>query len=414
MTAHSPALRRVAITGIGVVSCLGLGCDQVARALAEVRSGIRLDPERRSLGFRSALTGVVEPFEPRFATLSRKARKSMPDFVEWATEATLEAVAMTGLAADELKSPQVGLLFGNDSVARPSYQQAEQTARERSTGGLHSGTVFRSMCSTVTMNLNTLLGTQGAAWTLSGACASGSHAVGQAADLIAAGRQRVMICGGAQEISWEAVCSFDALCAFSMREDQPTAASRPFDAGRDGLVPSGGAAALVLEDLEHARGRGATVLGEVLAYAFSSDGSHIAVPSGEGLERSMREALARASVAAADIDYVCAHGTSTPVGDAVEAEAIGRVFAPARPWVSSTKSQTGHEMWMAGAAQVVYTLVAARGGFMPVNANFESPDERTAGLRVVTEMTRSAPELVLLNAAGFGGTNSSLVVRLGP
>jgi 3-oxoacyl-[acyl-carrier-protein] synthase-1 len=273
--------------------------------------------------------------------------------------------------------------------------------------------VFQSMNSTITMNLSALLGTRGASWTLSGACASGGHAVGQAADLISLGRQDVVICGGAQEIGWESVCSFDALCAFSTREDEPLAASRPFDADRDGLVPSGGAAALVLENWERATSRGAEILGEVKAYAFSADGSHIAVPNGDGIARAMAEVLERAELQAQDIDYVCAHGTSTPVGDAVEAEAIASVFADSRPWVSSTKAQTGHEMWMSGASQVVYSLLAARRGFLPGNLNFVRPDDRTASIRVAAEPVHEAPELILCNAAGFGGTNSTLIIRVG-
>jgi len=297
-------------------------------------------------------------------------------------------------------------------VAKPSFEQAEITARRKNTAALHSGMVFRSMNSTITMNLNAMLGTKGASWTLSGACASGSHAVGQAADLIASGRQRIMICGGAQEITWESVCSFDALGAFSMREDDPARASRPFDRERDGLVPSGGAATLVLEDFEHAKARGATVLAEVLSYAFSSDGGHIAVPNGDGIERCMIDALDRAGTTPPSIDYVCAHGTSTPVGDAVEAEAIDRVFGTAKPWVSSIKSMAGHEMWMAGAAQVVYSILASKEGFIPGNLNFEQPDKRTRGIRVAPENVRATPEHVLCNSAGFGGTNSCLVLRI--
>jgi 3-oxoacyl-[acyl-carrier-protein] synthase-1 len=405
-------VRRVVITGLGIVSSIGIGNDAVVRALKEMKSGIKVLPERSDLGFRSALSGVIEGFEPRFMRFGRKIKKSMPEFVEWAVDATLEALDVAKLEMLTLKSPDVGLIFGNDSVAKPSYDQAAMTKRVKNTAALHSGTVFQSMNSTVTMNLNSLLGTQGAAWTLSGACASGSHAVGQAADLIAAGRQKVMICGGAQEITWESVCSFDALCAFSLREQDPTAASRPFDRDRDGLVPSGGAAAVILEDRDFALERGAKILGEVCGYAFSSDGGHIAVPNGDGIERCMREALNRADVSPSQIDYLCAHGTSTPVGDAVEAEAIARVFASGSPWVSSLKSMTGHEMWMSGAAQVVYTLLAAGQGFIPGNLNFVAPDENTKCLRINPETLFEEMEFVLCNAAGFGGTNSCLVLKI--
>jgi 3-oxoacyl-[acyl-carrier-protein] synthase-1 len=264
------------------------------------------------------------------------------------------------------------------------------------------------------MNLASILGIQGASWTLSGACASGGHAIGQAAELIAAGRQDRMLCGGAQEINWEVVCSFDAICAFSTREEDPEGASRPFDADRDGLVPSGGSAAVLLEDMDSAKDRGAPVLGEILAYAFSSDGAHIALASGEGLARCMAEALELGRMAANDVDLISAHATSTPGGDAVEAEAIDSVFRSAKPWVMSTKSMTGHEMWASGAAQVVYSILMAHNGFIGPNRNFVRPDDRTACLRIPAEAVAETPELVLCNSAGFGGTNSCLLLRAGP
>jgi len=403
--------RRVAITGVGIVSSIGVGAEAVTAALAENRSGIRLVQERRVLGFRSALSGVVEPFQPRYE-LSKKKRKSMPEMVEWAHEATREALAMSHLPQELVRNPRTGLIFGNDSVAAPSHLQAALTEERKSTSALHSGMVFQSMNSTVTLNLTAVLGTLGASWTLSGACASGGHAIGQAFDLIALGRQDRVICGGAQEITWESVCSFDALCAFSSREDDPQAASRPFDVDRDGLVPSGGAAAVVLEEYERAVERGAEILGEVLAYTFSSDGAHIAVPSGDGLARAMSEAIEQVAIPAGEIQYVCAHATGTPLGDAVEAAAIGQVFGAARPWVSSTKGMVGHEMWMAGASQLVYSLLAARAGFIPGNRNFQRPDQHTCNLRIPPEPVRCAPGLMLLNSAGFGGTNSCLVVRV--
>ncbi len=402
--------RKVVITGVGIVSCIGVGNQQVATALQEMRSGIQAVPERRELGFRSCLSGVIKEFSPRFK-LTKKKRKTMSEFVVWAHDAVMEALAKAGLTVKELQTPRAGLIFGNDSVAAPSHNQAELTQQHQSTSQLHSGMVFRSMNSCISMNLNAILGTRGAAWTISGACASGGHAVGQAADLIALGRQDCIVCGGAQEISWEAVCSFDALGAFSTRENDPDGASRPFDAARDGLVPSGGAAALVLESEDHARRRGAEILGEVLAYAFSSDGGHIAVPTGDGLARCMTESLQRAAVTPASVEYVCAHGTSTPVGDGVEAEAIAGVFGSARPWVSSIKSMTGHEMWMAGASQIVYSLLAAQQGFIPGNRNFETADAKTGLLRIAAESIAANPQLIMCNSAGFGGTNSCLLLR---
>jgi 3-oxoacyl-[acyl-carrier-protein] synthase-1 len=406
------ARRKVVITGIGVVSCLGVGADRVTESLRHARSGIRLLPERRELGFRSALSGVIDDFAPRFP-LPKKTRKNMTPYALWSYESVMEAVTSAKLPMELLRSPRTGVIFGNDSSCRASFEQAEITRAQGNTSQIGSGAVFQSMTSCASMNLATVLGIQGASWSLSGACASGGHAIGQAAELIACGRQDRIICGGAQEINWEVVCSFDAICAFSTREGDPEAASRPFDADRDGLVPSGGSAAVLLEDLESARGRGAPILGEVLAYAFSSDGAHIALANGEGLARCMAEVLELGGVAPADVDLVSAHATSTPIGDAVEAEAIDAVFGGAKPWVMSTKSMTGHEMWASGAAQVVYSLLMAHNGFISANLNFERPDERTAGLRIPAETVAETAVTVLCNSAGFGGTNSCLLVRAG-
>jgi 3-oxoacyl-[acyl-carrier-protein] synthase-1 len=269
------------------------------------------------------------------------------------------------------------------------------------------------MTSCITMNLNTLLQTRGACWTISSACSSGGHAVGQAADLIALGRQERVICGGAQEINWESMCSFDALGAFSIRLRDPKGASRPFDAHRDGLVPGGGAAALVLERLDKAKERGARVLGEIRGYAFSSDGSHISIPSENGLQRAMRKAIALAGLQPGDIDYICAHATSTPAGDAAEARNIRAVFGAGTPWVSSLKSMTGHELWMSGASQVVYSTIMALEGFIAPNINFSEPDEDSAKLKIAVETIPHPPEHVLCNSAGFGGTNACLVLSFG-
>lgn len=400
---------RVAITGIGIVSCLGSDVETVGRALRAGQSGIVLDEERRRLGFRSALTGFI-PDHPQ-TRLSRKQSKTMPEFAVQAHAAASDALAMSGLPEELVQSPETGLIFGCDSSCIAAVEQVELLRERGETHLIGSGHVFRSMTSCITMNLNTLFKTRGACWTISSACSSGGHAVGQAADLIAFGRQERVICGGAQELNWQSMCSFDGLGAFSLRGDDPTRASRPFDAGRDGLVPSGGAAALVLERYDLAKERGAVILGEVAGYAFSSDGSHISVPSSDGLQRAMRQSISLAGIKENDIEYICAHATSTPAGDAAEARNITAVFGPGTPPVSSLKSMTGHELWMSGASQVVYCAIMARHGFIAPNVNFTEPDEFSARLNIVTEAIPHAPEHVLCNSAGFGGTNSCLVLR---
>lgn len=404
-------MHRVAITGIGIVSCLGTGTKEVGLSLRTGKSGIISDEQRREFGFRSPLTGAVSGFDAQHL-LSKKQRKTMPDFAQQTYAAVMEALAASGLGKEDLQNDETGLIFGCDSTCIAAIEQADVVRRTHETQSLGSGFIFRSMTSTITMNLNTLLKTRGASWTISSACSSGGHAVGQAADLIRLGRQERMICGGAQEINWESMCSFDALGAFSTRIEDPAAASRPFDASRDGLVPSGGAAALVLERYDLAEKRGAAILGELVSYAFSSDGAHLSVPSPQGLRTAMRKALDQAKWKPSDIDYICAHATSTPAGDSVEAESITSTFGEKSVLVSSTKSMTGHELWMSGASQVVYSIIMAQQGFIAPNINFQTPDEASAKLNIVTHALDRPPRNVMCNAAGFGGTNSCLIVDL--
>ncbi len=402
-------MHQVAITGVGIVSSLGNNTEAVTQALYAGRSGIGVDPQRMELGFRSPLTGLIRDFDPT-RYLSRKQRKTMPEFAVQAHAAVMEALAMASMEPKDLRNDKTGLIFGCDSSCRASVEQVDMLREQKATCSIGSGHIFRSMTSTVTMNLNTLLGTRGACWSLSSACSSGGHAVGQAADLIALGRQERMICGGAQEINWESMCSFDGLGAFSTRADQPENASRPFDSERDGLVPSGGAAALVMERLDLAQKRGAVILGKVQGYGFSSDGRHISVPCEDGLERAMRMAIAQGTLSPKDIDYICAHATSTPAGDSVEAESIARIFGNPTPAVSSLKSMTGHELWMSGAAQVVYCVLMAQKQFIAPNINFKRPDEASAHLDIVTETRSARLRHALCNSAGFGGTNACLVL----
>ncbi len=405
-------MHRVAITGIGVISCLGNDIESVGKALRRGESGVVSDPERQKVGFRSPLTGAIRDFDPK-NFLSKKQCKTMPDFAVQAYAAATDAIRMSRLSTEEIQNDETGLVFGCDSSCIAAVEQVDLLRQRGETKLIGSGQVFRSMTSCITMNLNTLLQTRGACWTISSACSSGGHAVGQAADLIALGRQERVICGGAQEINWESMCSFDALGAFSIRLRDPKRASRPFDAHRDGLVPGGGAAALVLERFDKAKERGASVLGEIRGYGFSSDGNHISIPSESGLQRAMRKAIALAGLQPVDIDYICAHATSTPAGDAAEARNISAVFGADTPWVSSLKSMTGHELWMSGASQVVYSTIMAMEGFIAPNINYSEPDEDSAKLKIAVDTIPHPPEHVLCNSAGFGGTNACLVLSFG-
>ncbi|GHV50263.1 beta-ketoacyl synthase [Deltaproteobacteria bacterium] len=322
----------------------------------------------------------------------------------------MQAVSQSKLDPAELRNERTGIIFGCDSSSLAAIEQTQILLEKKDTASIGSGQVFRSMTSCITMNLNVILGTQGACWTLSAACASGAHAVGQAADLIMLGRQDRVICGGAQEINWQSMCSFDGLGAFSNRVDAPFSASRPFDKDRDGLVPGGGAAAIMLERYDLAKARGAVILGEVAGYGFSSDGESISVPGKTGIGRAMRMALGSAELTVADIGYICAHATSTPLGDTMEAVNIVGLFGERSVPVASTKSMTGHELWMSGAAQVVYTTLMAQREFIAPNRNFETPDEASAKLDVVAETRNGHFDAALCNAAGFGGTNACLAL----
>ena len=274
-----------------------------------------------------------------------------------------------------------------------------------------SGSVFQTMNSTVTMNLATIFKLRGINLTISAACASGSHAIGMGYHFIKSGLQDCIVCGGAQEINHYSMGNFDALSAFSIREEDAARASRPFDRDRDGLIPSGGAATVILESLESAQKRGAKILGEVIGYGFSSNGGHISNPTVDGPVRALSMALKDAGLAPKDVPYINAHATSTPAGDSSEAKAIFEVFGSSDPYVSSTKSMTGHECWMAGASEIVYSMIMMDNSFIAPNINFENPDQDSAKLNIVTEALPKEFDVFLSNSFGFGGTNSSLIVK---
>lgn len=395
---------------MGIWSCLGKNLDEVSTALREGRSGIGLDPQRLDYGYQSALTGIVE--RPRLkGILDRRQRVGLAEEGEFAYMASREAFATAGLDEDYLLTNEVGILFGNDSSARPVIEAARIMEEKHDTALLGSGYIFQSMNSTVTMNLSTIFHLRGVNLTVSAACASGSHAVGLGCLLIRQGLQDVVLCGGAQEVNFYSMATFDALGAFSRRMDEPGRASRPFDRDRDGLIPSGGAAAVVLEEYEHALARGAHILAEVTGYGFSSNGAGISQPSDEGSVVAMERALRDSGLQPSDIDYVNAHATSTPQGDYYEAIALGKLFNGSQAWISSTKSMTGHECWMAGASEVVYSVLMMCDGFVAPNVNLEHPDEAAARLRLTPVTIETNVNTVLSNSFGFGGTNSALILK---
>ena len=403
-------MKRVVITGTGIYSSIGKNLGEVKDSLYNGKSGIVLDPERKVYGFQSGLTGKVETPQLK-GLLDRRARVCMPQQAEFAYMSTAEALKTAKLTQEYIDQNNVGIIFGNDSSTPSVIESVDIIRKNKDTGTISSGSVFQSMNSSVSMNLSVIFHLKGINFTLSGACASGSHAIGLGFLMIRHGYQNTIICGGSQEVNLFSVGSFDALGAFSKEESAPEKASKPFDKKRDGLVPSGGAATVILEDMEEAVKRGAPILGEVVGYGFSSDGVHISVPDIDGQIRAMSMALNDASVDPRKIDYINAHATSTPIGDQNEAMAIDHIFGKYQPAISSTKSMTGHEMWMAGASEIVYSLIMMHNSFIAPNINFEEPDEITARLNIISRTTPKEIDLFLSNSFGFGGTNSCLIIK---
>ena len=403
-------MKRVVITGMGIYSCLGKNLEEVRESLYAGRSGIGIDPERIAYGYRSPLTGIVE--RPALkGLLDRRSRTCLAEEGEYAYMATAEALRNAAITPDFLDNHEVGVLYGNDSSAKAVIEAHMLTLETKDTTLQGSGAIFQSMNSTVTMNLSTIFRLKGINLTVSAACASSSHAIGLGLMFIRQGLQDMIICGGAQEVNYLSMSSFDAISAFSTRIDDPTRASRPFDRDRDGLVPSGGAATVILEEYEHAVHRGAPIIAEVLGYGFSSNGANISQASDAGSRLAMQRALDDAGVTPADIDYINAHATSTLQGDAFEADALTQLFGNLHTPVSSTKSMTGHECWMAGSSEIIYSNLMMLNDFVAPNINFEHPDEHSQNLNIIPKTINRKIDTYLSNSFGFGGTNSALVVR---
>ncbi len=403
-------MRRVVITGLGIYSCLGKNLEEVQKSLYEGKSGIGIEQCRIDFGFRSPLTGIVERPQLK-GILDRRLRICLPEEGEFAYMATDEALRNANIDLDYLSKNEVGIFYGNDSSAKAVIEANDKAVAAKETAMMGSGAIFQSMNSTVTMNLSTIFKLRGVNMTISAACASGSHAIGLGLMFIRQGLQDLVICGGAQEINHLSMASFDAISTFSTHVDEPTKASRPFDKDRDGLVPSGGAATVVLEEYEHAVKRGAKIIAEVVGYGFSSNGDNISQPSDLGSFIAMSRSLEDAHLSAKDIDYINAHATSTKQGDMCEALAIDKLFGAYKTPVSSTKSMTGHECWMAGASEIVYSTLMMKNSFIAPNINFENPDEYSQNLNIINKTKEQKIDIYLSNSFGFGGTNSALVIR---
>ena len=402
--------KRVVVTGIGIWSCIGSNVREVRDSLYQGRSGIGIAPDRKEYGYRSPLTGII-PRPDLKGLVGRRQREGMSEQAEFALMASHEAFNMAGIDEQYRDRNEIGVIFGNDSSAKAIVQSdhiMQQTADSELIG---AGNIFQAMNSTVTMNMSSVFGLRGINFSVSAACASGSHSIGLAYTLIRQGLQDMILCGGAQEVNKYAMSSFDALGVFSNNTENPPKASRPFDSDRDGLVPSGGAAALVLEEYEHALQRGANIIAEICGYGFSSNGAAMSAASDQGSYIAMTRALADAGIPADDVDYINAHATGTPQGDMLEAIALDKLFGGKKAYISSTKSMTGHECWMAGASEAVYSIIMMQKSFIAPNVNLDNPDEYSAKLNIARQTIDTEVNVVLSNSFGFGGTNSALVIK---
>ena len=396
---------------MGIWSCLGVTLDEVRQSLYDGKSGIIYSQERMDAGFRSPFCANVPKADLK-PFVNRNFRQFMPEEAQYAYMATKDALAAAKLEQDYIDSHEVGIIYGNDSVAEATMIALDKFRQFGSTAACGSGAIFQSMNSTVTMNLACLFHLKGINLTASAACASGSQSIGLAWLLIKNGLQDCVVCGGAQEANMFGVASFDGIQSFALRDDNyPSKASRPFDSQRNGLVPGGGAATLVVESYESAVKRGAPILAEIVSWGFSGNGDHISTPNVEGPARSLELCLEKSGINIREIGYVNAHATSTKIGDSREAQAIARIFGDYRVPVTSTKSQTGHEMWMAGASEIIYSMLMMKNDFIAGNVNFENPDEETACVNVLPETKEAHFDIFLSNSFGFGGTNSTLIVK---
>lgn len=402
--------RRVVITGIGIISCIGNDRPTVTESLRSMRSGIKANEHYKELGLRSQVSGSVPDREALLKQVDRKLTRFMGDAALYAHLSMEQAIADSGLEAGLISHPRTGLIAGSGGGSPINQVEGMKVLEERGIRRVGAFRVPRIMSSTVSANLCTAFSIKGVNYSITSACATSAHSIGAAAEQIAWGKQDIMFAGGGEEESVELTLFFDAMGALSSKyNDSPETASRPFDATRDGFVAAGGGAMLVLEEYEHARKRGAKIYGEILGYGATSDGADMVAPSGEGARRCMEMALAGVK---APVDYINAHGTSTPAGDITELKAIAEVFGSEMPPISSTKSLTGHSLGATGAQELIFSLIMMEDGFLSGTANVKTPDPEAEGFPLVLETREAQPKVVLSNSFGFGGTNASLVIGM--
>lgn len=401
-------MRRVVITGMGIVSCLGNDKASVTESLKTGRSGISFNEQYREAGLRSQVAGSIDP--EVINQIDRKPVRMMGGAAAYAYIAMRDAIADAGLSDEDVSTPRTGIIAGSGGGSNANIVESADILREKGIRKVGPFRVPRAMGSTVSACLSTFYKIKGVNYSITSACATSAHCIGAAMEQIQLGKQDIVFAGGGEEEHWSLAMLFDAMGALSTaRNEAPATASRAFDADRDGFVIAGGGGILVLEELEHARKRGANILAEVVGYAATSDGHDMVAPSGEGAVRCMRLAMQNIG---APVDYINAHGTSTPAGDTQELAAIKEVFGNEMPFISSTKSLTGHSLGAAGVQEAIYSLLMLEHDFIAASANIDRPDPAAENVPIVRDCRHDAGvRTVMSNSFGFGGTNASLVFR---
>ena len=399
-------MHRVVVTGMGIVSSLGANCSEVLESLKTTKSGIEFEPSYAEMGLRSQVAGTL-PDVDSSEVIDRKMKRFMADAAIYNAIALDEAIKQSGLTKDQISNPRTGLIMGSGGASNQNVVEAADILREKGIKRVGPYRVPRTMGSTTSACLSTLFEIKGINYSISSACSTSAHCIGNAMEQIQLGKQDVVFAGGGEELDWSLTMLFDAMGALSSKYNEtPDKASRAYDANRDGFVISGGGGALVLESLEHAEQRGATILAELTGYGATSDGYDMVAPSGEGAKRCMELAI---STVDGPIDYINAHGTSTPVGDVKELEAIRAVFGDDVPHIGSTKSLSGHALGAAGVNEAIYSLLMRSNDFMAESVNIETLDDAADGLPIVNATTIQSMNTVMSNSFGFGGTNACLV-----
>jgi len=400
-------MRRVVVTGMGIVSCLGKNKEEVLTSLQEGKSGISHQPEYAELGFKSHIAGSIDMDFSE--VIDRKLLRFMGDSAAYSYLSMQEAIADAGLTDDQVSNVRTGLIAGSGGASAANIVEAADGMRAKGLRRVGPYRVTRTMGSTVSACLATPFKIKGVNYSITSACSTSAHCIGNAMELIQLGKQDVIFAGGGEELHWTQTVLFDAMGALSSKyNDAPETASRAYDANRDGFVIAGGGGMLVIEELEHAKARGAKIYAELVGYGATSDGHDMVAPSGEGAARCMQQAMG--TIGDLSIDYINAHGTSTPAGDIQELKAVKEVFGDNCPRVTSTKSLSGHSLGAAGVQEAVYSLLMQENNFIAASANITELDEGADGMPIVTEKQEGVDlTTIMSNSFGFGGTNASLV-----